>query len=287
MKTYKNILVGYDDSDYSKAALVEAMHIAKALNSSVTMAHAVFFDSEEFNTSQGQLEERLQLGRDVCLKARDLYSREFGTDIECHVVKGEPHEVIPGQAVESGADLIVMGTHGRKGLRRMLMGSVTSGVILDAKCDVLVVKRSCDECTGTYRSILIPYDGSDHAKKAIERAAEFYKPGVTVTLLYVIPRYEEMVGFIKTESIREEMFAEARKLVNEGEKLAQEKGMKVNTMVEEGHVASRVVDVAEGLKSELVIMGSHGWRGMDKAIIGSTAERVISHANIPVLVMRR
>jgi len=286
LKNYDNILVGYDDSEYSKAALVEALHIGRNKDSVVTMLHSVFHDSEEFSASPDQLEEKLQKGRDVCLRARDMYSKEFSTNIHCEVVQGEPHEEIPAKARVMSADLIVMGTYGRKGLRKMIMGSVTSGVILDATCDVLVIKRPCDECIGTYRSILVPYDGSDTAKKAIARAAEFNEPDVSVTLLYVIPRYEEIVGFIKTESIREKLLAEARNIVHEGEKIASEKGMNVNTMVEEGTPVSKIVAVAEGLKNDLIIMGSHGWSGVDKAIIGSTAERTIMHSNTPVLVVR-
>ncbi|MHB0867254.1 MAG: universal stress protein [Thermoleophilia bacterium] len=287
MSTYKNIILGFDDSKYSRAALVEILSWAKAHDSKVTIVHAVFFDSEEFSISPGQLEDRLCQGKAACEKAVADYSPEFGTDIEYLVVQGEPHEVIADVAREREADLIVMGTYGRRGLRRMIMGSVTSGVILNSPCDVLVVKKPCEECTGHYRQILIPYDGSQPSRRAIERVDSITNiDEISITMLYVIPRYEEMVGFFRTDSIRRSIQEEATKIVLEGEQLAASKGLNVNTVIEEGRAADKIVESARELGSDLIVLGSHGWHGVDKTILGSTAERVIAYSPIPVLVVR-
>jgi len=284
---YKNILVGYDGSEHSAAALVEALHWAKAHGGKVDISHAVFFDSEEFSISPGQLDKRLEAGKELCMKAKERYSSELGVDIECQVMQGEPHETIPRKALDEGMDLIALGTYGRRGIRRMIMGSVTSGVILDSPCDVLVVRKPCEQCTGKYTSILAPYDGSESAKRAVERAAELASSeSASLTVLYVIPRYEEIVGFIKTDAIRENLFQEARKIVLEGEQIAQGRGVSVNTMVEEGHSFEKITALANGIGCDLIVMGSHGWRGLDKAILGSTTERVIAHSSVPVLVVR-
>jgi len=284
---YDRILVGYDGSQPSNAALVEALNWARSDKGSVSMVHAVFFDSEEFSISPSQLDERIGKGKDVCLVASKRYSSEFGVDIPCDVLQGEPHDVIPDQADKLKANLIALGTYGRKGLRRMIMGSVTAGVISHSPCDVLVVKKPCTECTGTYKSILVPFDGSDTAKRAVESAAELAsRMSASLTLLYVIPRYEEMIGFIKTETIREKLYDEARRIVQDGEAIAKSKGVSANTMVEEGSPTGRILEMAGGLGSDLIVMGHRGWSGMDKAIIGSTAERVITHCNVPVLVVR-
>lgn len=72
-------------------------------------------------------------------------------------------------AREKKVDLIVMGTYGRRGLNRLIMGSVTSQVIVKSAVDVLVVKK---ECTGGYRSILLCYDGSEFSRKALARACD-------------------------------------------------------------------------------------------------------------------
>ena len=76
LTAYKNILLGFDDSKYSRAALVETLSWAKAHDSKVTIVHAVFFDSEEFSISPGQLEDRLCQGKECLRKSRrGLFAR--------------------------------------------------------------------------------------------------------------------------------------------------------------------------------------------------------------------
>ena len=266
---------------------METLSWAKVHDSKVTIVHAVFFDSEEFSISPGQLEDRLRHGKAACEKAVEDYSPEFGSDVEYLVIQGEPHEVITTVARERDADLIVMGTYGRRGLMRMIMGSVTAGVILDSPCDVLVVKKPCEECSGHYRSILIPYDGSEPGKRAIDGVINITDSGQpAATMLYVIPRYEEMVGFFKTDAIDKSIREEATRIILEGERIASGKGLNTNTMIEEGRAADKIVESARTLGSDLIVLGSHGWHGMDKSILGSTAERVIAYSPIPILIVR-
>jgi len=285
---YSNILVGLDDSKYSEAALIEAAHWARRHGGRVSVVNTVFFDSEEFSISPRQLDERIDRGKDLCSSAARECSSKFGVEIECIVRHGEPHEVIPEVAREGGFDLIALGTYGRKGLKRLVMGSVTAGVILNAPCDVLVVKKACKACNGVYSSLLVPYDGSDLGKKAIERAAALGKadPGVSMTLTYVIPRYEEMIGFLKTEGIRERLSEEAERVIIQGRTFVGNNGVPVEAVIEEGSPSKRIVEIAKERGSDLIVMGSHGWHGMDRALVGSTTERVIAHSEIPVLVTR-
>ncbi|MDP3298062.1 MAG: universal stress protein [Thermodesulfovibrionia bacterium] len=284
---FKNIIVGFDDSEYSKAALVEVSNWVRRHGGKITLVHAVYFDEEEFATIPEQLEKRFEVGKKVCYQAKERFSAEFGVEIDSLICEGEAPKVILDVARDKGADLIAMGTYGRKGIKRLIMGSVTSGVIIDSPCDVLVVKRPCSECTGEYRSILVPFDGSDNSKTALGRAFPLSKiDSASVTVLYVIPRYEEMVEFFRTVSIQKRLLEEAKRITDVAEKIASESSILVKTIVEEGHSGEKIVETARRLKSDLIIMGSHGWRGIDKAIIGSTAESVISNASVPVLVVR-
>ncbi len=285
---YKNILVGLDKSKYSEAALIESAHWAKKHGGRISIVHTVFFDSEEFSISPGQLDERLDQGMELCNRVAKGFSSEYGVEIECIVRHGEPHEVIPELARDGHFDLIAMGTYGRRGLRRLVMGSITAGVILDAPCDVLVVKKPCEACNGVYSSLLVPYDGSKLGKKAVERAVALKKenPKVSITLIYVIPRYEEMIGFLKTDGIREQLHEEAKRIVLEGKTFAGKKGASVETVVEEGSSSEKIVETAKKRGTDLIVMGSHGWRGVNKALLGSTTERVIAYSAMPVLVAR-
>jgi len=284
---YDNILVGFDNSEYSKAALNEVKAWVKAHGGKAVLVHAVYFDEEEFGIAPVMLEKRIEMGKKVCYQERETALAGDGLDIETVVCEGEPHDVILDVAKAKGCDLIAMGTHGRKGLKRLLMGSVTTSVVVDSPSDVLIVKRPCGGCDGKYHSILVPFDGSEFSKKALERACGLSaQDGSTVTVLYVIPRYEEMVEFLRTSSIRKSLFDEAEKILGQAKALASANGVTVITESQEGNAAEKAVEVAGMLKCDLIVMGGYGWRGVNKAIIGSTTERVIMSARCPVLIVR-
>lgn len=284
---YKTILVGFDDSLPSKAALNEASNRVKRNGGKVILVHAVYFDTEEFGIAPEQLEKRLKIGEKACLQTKEMLTSEFGIEVQSLLCEGEPPEVILDVAKGKKADLIVLGTYGRKGLNRLLMGSVTSHVIVNSGIDVLVVKKQCTECTGIYKSILVPFDGSEFSKKALDRACKLSKvDGANITVLYVIPRYEEMIEFFRTDSIQRSLFDEAEKIMGEAKKIALPYEVSIAATIQEGHAADKIVEIADKLKNDLIIIGTYGWKGVNKAIMGSTTERVIMNAKSPVLVVR-
>ena len=286
---YSTIVVGYDESESSKAALKEASLRVKNRSGKLYLVHAVYFDKEEFAILPSQLEKRFEMGTHVCRTAKQELQAQFGMNgsVESFVCEGEPPEVLIDIATGKKADLIALGTYGRKGLKRLLMGSVTSQVILDAPCDVLVVKRPCSECTGSYQSLLVPYDGSEFSRKALQRAGEMAKAdGGQVTVLYVIPRYEEMMEFYRSDSIKKSLHAEADKILGEAVKFASAMGISVRTEVREGHASDEIVAAAQKFENDLIAMGTYGWKGVNSAIMGSTTNRVIAHAACPILVVK-
>jgi nucleotide-binding universal stress UspA family protein len=286
---YQSIVVGYDESLYSKAALAEVALRVKKNGGSVTLVHAVFFDKEEFAVMPSQLEQRMEIGARLCRLAKTDLQSAYGLNgsVESLVCEGEPPEVIVDMARGKKADLIALGTYGRRGLKRLLMGSVTSQVVLNAPCDVLVVKKPCIGCTGSYRSLLVPFDGSISSEKALLRAAALSKTdGAEISVLYVIPRYEEMMDFFKTETIKKSLYQEAEKIVEGAKKLASGLGLPIKAVVQEGHAGDKIVEIANTMKHDLIVVGTHGWSGMNKAIMGSTAERVIANASCPILIVK-
>jgi len=284
---YNSIVVGFDESEFSKAALTEASERIKKYGGKLFLVHAVFFDEEESGIAPEQREKRFEFGRRVCYLTKDKVASQYGIDMESYVCEGDPPKVIIDIAREKKADLIATGTYGRRGLKRLLMGSVTSQVILNSPCDVLVVKRACSECTGTYISILLPYDGSESSKKALGRACELAKiDGATVRVLYVIPRYEEMVEFFRSDSIKRSLHREAEKIIDEAKRITSSHGVPVQTEIREGHAADEIVQTAEKFENDLIVMGTYGWRGVNKALMGSTTGNVITHAACPILVVK-
>ena len=284
---YETIVVGFDGSESSKAAVIESSNWIRRHGGRIVLVHAVYFDEEEFGMAPEQREKRFDFGKKACYETRETVLAEFGIEAESLVCEGEAPDVIVEIAQEKKADLIAMGTHGRKGLTRLFMGSVTSGVVVHSPCDVLVVKKSCGECTGVYSSILVPFDASEFSKKALVRACRLAQSdNAGITALYVVPRYEEMIGFFRTESIKKSLLQEAEKILDAAREIALGKGVSLKTQIREGQTDEEIIKTAAGLEIDLIVLGTYGWRGMNRAIMGSTTERVIIHAPCPVLAVK-
>jgi nucleotide-binding universal stress UspA family protein len=102
----------------------------------------------------------------------------------------------------------------------------------------------------------------------------------------VIPRYEEMIEFFATSFIKENLQNDARKIMDTAKKIAADNGVNINIEIAEGDEAEEIIELANRLKSDLIIRGTHGWTGVDKAIMGSVAEKVFINAPCPVLVVK-
>ena len=285
---YENIVIAFDGSEFSRAALVESAKWVRRHGGKAVLLHAVFFDEQEFAIAPEQREMRFEVGKKVCFQTKDSASAEFGLNgnMEALVCEGEPHEVIVDIAGSKNADLIAMGTHGSKGLKKLFMGSVASRVIQSSPCDVLVVKPSHD-CHEKYGSVLLSYDSTKFSQKALGRACELAKTeGAEITALYVIPRYEKMIEFFLSSVIRENLMQDARRIMKSAVEMASKLGVTIRTEITEGNESDRIAETARRLKSDLIIRGTHGWSGINKAIIGSVIENVIVSSPCPVLVVR-
>ncbi len=284
---YRKLIVGFDESPTSRAALLEAAHWVRRHGGGIVLVNAAFFDVEEFGIAPEQIEKRLAAGERICTAAAKEVGDTLGVSVSSVIVQGEPHEALVETARAKEGDLLVIGTHGRRGLNRLFMGSVAARVIAGAPMPVLVVRRACESCRGEYRKILVPYDGSAFSAAALRQACGLAKAdGGAVTALYAIPRYEEMVGFVRSAGIREQLEREARGILEGAEKAAAGLGVTVATEIADGPAADEIVAAAARLGSDLIAIGSHGHRGMDKILLGSTAERVILNAPCPVLVLK-
>ncbi len=286
---YDRIVVGYDQSKSSEAALEEASLWAQRHGGTIFLVHAVYFDAEEFAIPPSQIEKGVETATRFCSEAKARISREYSLAgrVEALVREGEAPDVLAKIAEVEKAELIALGTFGKSELKRIFIGSVTSEVILKAPCDVLVVKRAFSARPGRYSSILVAFDRSDSSKKALVRAAVLARAEkARLTILYVIPRYEEMIEFLRTDAIDRTLHAAAEKIVAEAKGIASAQGLDATAEIGAGHVADEIVNTACRLENDLIVMGTHGWRGVSKAIIGSTTNRVVTHASVPVLVVK-
>jgi len=136
---YKNIVLAYDGSTFSNKALQEALRLAKCSGGSLLILSIVDitdeFESEAPGLTDKLTEKLLKMAQKALGKA---VTAKVKAKAEVHV--GDAYEMIVDIAKKKKADVILMGSHGRTGLTRLLMGSVTSRVIGHAPCSVFVIK---------------------------------------------------------------------------------------------------------------------------------------------------
>ena len=284
---YKNILVAFDDSEFSKAALKEASLWVMKHGGKVILTHVVNPNRDGFGISKTNLKGHLEKAKKLFNKTGEDAKSDYGIDVESIVIEGKPSDVILDIAREKNADLISMGTYGKKRLKRLILGSVTSHVVVNSPCDVLVVKKYCSECIGKYNSITLPFDGSEFSKKALNRACQLSKiDNADISAIYVTPHYEEMVEFFMTDSIRESLMKESKNIMDMAVKIAEKQGVSIKTKILEGYVGDKIIEASGKQKNNLIVIGTYGWRGINKAIMGSISERILINATCPVLLVK-
>lgn len=141
------ILVGVDDSRHARAALEYVcsagwpqgtqVHLVSVARPAVAAATEVYAPAPEY--LERVQEEQIGHCKSIVAKAKTRLE-PCGFDIDTRVLTGDPREALVDTANEIGADLIVIGSHGRAGLAKLLMGSVASHIVTHAHCSVLVVK---------------------------------------------------------------------------------------------------------------------------------------------------
>lgn len=289
----ERIVCPVDFSEYSGRAYDYAYSLARHYGARLLVEHVVqplqaaypyyAFPEATVQDTWSSLSAEAQKGLQELVKA---HSRN-GLQPECFVRQGFPWEAILSFAEERSADLIVMGTHGRRGLDRLTMGSVTERVLRKAHCPVLAVRKpahdfvepdSTSDCVHL-RKILLCTDFSDHARRALSYAfslaAEY---NAELTLLHVL---EDSGSQERLQEATAAAVKELEKLVPAG----VPNWCAVKALVRSGKPYQEIVQLAQEQQSDLVIVGVRGRNALNLALFGSTTYRVIQLGSCPVLAV--
>ncbi len=143
-----------------------------------------------------------------------------------------------------------------------------------------------------FKHILVPVDGSETSSKAVAKAVGLAKAfGSIVTVLYVIDPYP-FTGVGADFAYGQAQYlsaatAEANQALDEAKKVFEDAGVQVNTLLGEGHAVHEGIGrVLSSVDADLIVMGSHGRRGLEKLMLGSVTQRVLGVVHVPVLVVR-
>ena len=289
----ETILVATDFSETADRAGALARNLAGRFSADLHLLHAnvLLEDTHLGENHQEQLRQLTAAGEEARRNVLDSLSAETsGVTVTPHLIRGlAPDEVIVETAATLGCDLIVMGTHGRRGLTHLLLGSVAEKVVRTAAQPVLTVRSDAVINPGGIRKILIPHDFSTTSAASLRYAAVWAEAlGAEVTLLHAVepvvyPEFysvdvlpNDTIGRLCSRS--EEALAAAAK-----EHLGKRP---VEVTVEVGRAADTIIDLADPAKFDLVIMGTRGLSALEHLVLGSVAENVLRRCRVPMLTVR-
>ncbi|AXR77056.1 universal stress protein [Natrarchaeobaculum sulfurireducens] len=273
---FDRILVPTDGSGPANAALEYAGEIAAREDLTVTVLHVVDPDDDP---PEASVEDLLEEGR--------TWAAEADAPIIDAVRTGTPREAILEFAADRDVDAIVMGSRGRRGIGRLVLGSVTEGVVREADVPVLVVRGSADvRRRYPVETVLVPTDGSVHADAALEHAlaiGDHLEADVHVVTSVDVSPAELGEG---TDLRLDRLETHAQSVVDDATDRAASVGLEVTTAVRHGSIARTIGAYADEHDVDLLIMGTHGRSGIDRLLLGSATERVLRTAPAPVLTIR-
>jgi len=293
------ILLGIDESKFSKAAIHAVMRQARPQSDHVRVVHvidllALSIPDQLANYPDGLREMAETLVNDA---AKLLGSR--GLQVTTHIGWGCTKREILEAAAVWHADIIVLGSHGRAGLDRFLMGSVAHAIMRHARCSVELVrilpggKDSDPVPEDQFTRILLAIDGSRFSEAAIHMLREQLQSAHTeVCVLYVVElptllEGREMDEYDPTlERLREVQAREAENLVARVAQRFCGSGQKVTTRVRQGEPKTEILEEAEQWKADLIVIGSHGRTSVARFLMGSVSEAVANYAHCSVEVVR-
>lgn len=285
--TYQTILVPTDGSECANHAAEWAFDLAERHDAAVH-GLSVADTSGTFVTSEQ--EEALQTQSQGALD--DLAELADGYDVAFHreIAEGAPHEVIVDQANSLDADLTVMGTHGRTGVSRYVVGSVTERVVRTLDRPVLTV-RDTEEGPepGAVDTVLVPTDGSDAATAALDDGVGMVDTyDAALHLAYVVDIRAEQ-GFYDggpaTGNVVNALEEAGKDALEELADRAEERGVSPETHLLTGTPATSLLGFIEDEDIDLVAMGTHGRSGLDRLLLGSTTEKILRRSDAPVLTV--
>ena len=304
MKTLnvQNIVVPIDFSKMSVQAIQTAKQLARRFGASIHLAHVRHLNYAadlvapappmvpfSFMTYEQDAER-------TALKELKEVASECGvSSATCDVLSGAPpFDEICRLAQTIPADLVVMPTHGRTGLKHVFLGSTAERIVQHSSCPVLVMRGSAlqahDRSRFRIKTILVPVDFSNCSRQGLEYAIGFASEfGAKIILLhatYLGYVYScEGTAIYDIHALQEAARKTAERKMRELIQSLNFGAVKVETMLTEG---SPVIDICAFAKDhdvDLIITSTHGFTGFTHVLIGSIAEQVLRHSPCSVLVV--
>lgn len=297
MVRFTHILHPTDLSAAAAPGLGYATAIARWYQAHLTVLHVVpTFDAQPVPPAAFGEAEQIVFppSRDVVLEEmRRVVADDTLSDIrhELSVAEGDPAPVILDRALTLRADLVVLGTHGRRGFDRLIHGSVAERVVQRAPCPVLMIPPHAGPAPSEpiFKRILCPIDFSAASEQALGFALDLAsQSNGAVTTIHVVDWMAEDPLTTTSEfdiaGYQEQLATEARRKLTALAEAEPHPWCEVEPIVASGRSHREILRYAADTSADLIVMGTHGRGGVN--LFGSTTHQVVRAATCPVLVVR-
>ncbi|MCW5800070.1 MAG: hypothetical protein LZF60_170126 [Nitrospira sp.] len=294
----KHILFATDFSEDAGRAQEYAIHLARAWDAKLDVLHVI----EASHVRHAETESLGMVGRSRAAAARQLEEvrddlARRGTPARVRLLLGNPGEHIHQAAREHDIDLIVLGAQGRHNVLYGLIGKTAERLVREGPCPVLAVPGSRKDAVevlpadrpALIRHILAPVDFSTPSLDAVEYAVHLAQGvGAAVTLMHVLePASYDLdcgLGMIEEESSKRDYWN--RQLMDLRD-VVTAFGLPADVEICGGLPSDSILACALRQQTDLIVMGTHGRRGLSPERCGSVAEAVLRRATCPVLTVKR
>ena len=300
---FQSLLVLLDGSHFSERSLPLAEALARASGGTVHLVHVHVPHTPDHFLSHTQFHyEGLDLEQYEARHLREETEYLEGVKarldpavaVQTALLEGQVAEVVAAHAVQVGADLVLITTHGHTGVSRMWLGSVADALIRLTHLPLLVIHPAKGEHVPAdvvgFRHIMVALDGSELSTRILRPAAALAEAsGAVVTLVHVVgsaaglgtgapPLLPGATGKA-SERAREYLESQAAGL--------RERGLTVHVHVEAHESPGRALAaIADKLEANAIALATHGYGGLKRALLGSVADKVLRSSSLPLLVQR-
>ena len=281
---FRKILVPLDGSTFAEAAVPAAISLARRTQGEIRLLCVV----EPLLEAVNQFSD---IDRRWCeeylVEASERVGQEWDGALSTHLREGRAGQEVVAEADAWNADVMVLATHGRGGLVRAWLGSVTDYCIRTATQPVMVIRppeHGRDEASRTLveRQVVVPLDGSELAEVALPYGAALAKQfGVPLALIRSV--HVPIHGGLSGVPDVMDLSTQASQYLKEQVDRLSDDGLEVTENVVADGAARAIISKAEG---DLVVMSTHGRGGSDRVLVGSVADKVVRGATGAVLVIR-
>ena len=296
-----HILLATDFSVCSTKAMEYACIWATNFQADLTIVHVVGnyagMDLDEAIVKT-YIEEQIQQSHEK-LEHMVIEAKQYIPGVQSRLVSGNPTEEICQVALESQADLMIMGTHGWTGYNRAVMESVTERVVCQAPCPVLTIRTqeevnaewvqpSVAQTPSVPKHILIPLDFSHCSLDAFEYATQIAKWfDASVTILHALEPLSYSLDLNLMQPVDDKQLRQSIEIrLSELADNLKKDGLSADYLLGAKPSVDNILGTSTDAKADLVVMGTHGRRGLSRVLMGSVTASILRRSSCPVLTVK-